>query len=102
LELIRNDADFGPAPVGAKVTATVQLDPAAKVGVRLAQGCGPPVATLNEALSGPVIPKGLPTTSGAMPVLLTVKIWTAGVLTVTVPKSLTAGVTVISGAVVQE
>ena len=40
-------ADFAPAEVGTRVTATVQVDPAAKIGVRLAQVEVPLLAILN-------------------------------------------------------
>lgn len=45
---------FVPALVGAKMTLTVQLVPAVSVGVRLAHGDEPPVATLNWLALVPV------------------------------------------------
>ena len=48
-------ADLAPPVVGAKVTLTVQLAPAASEGVKLAQGVAPPVATLNWVESVPLM-----------------------------------------------
>lgn len=54
LDTTRRLADLSPTDAGWNVTATVQLAPGGNVGVRLAHGVGPPGATRNIALLGPV------------------------------------------------
>ena len=44
---------FPPVDAGVKVDVIVQLPPGVMVGVRLAHGLGPPVATLNMPASPP-------------------------------------------------
>ena len=78
LELMVSDADLAPTDGGAKVTFTVQFEPAMIVGARLGQGFIPPVTTLNMAALAPEVAIEV-TTRFAVPVFEMVTCWAADV-----------------------